>query len=638
MIGCLLVALIGALAHLNTMNGAFVFDDFGDIVDNERIDGLNHWSTILRRARRPLTELTFAANHAVGGFDPTSYHIVNIAIHLITGVLLFLLGRRLLEPIGRAQQRPVEVPALVIALVWVAHPLSTAAVTYTVQRAESLTSMFYVAGMLAWMIALRRTRAWPWLLLTIACSALGLASKAIVITLPVMLILLDFAHAREPLLVRIRRRGFAYLGVISTWIVLVHTRVAVGVLSTSHPVATAGFSYKDVSPWAYLLTQTEILLHNLRLIIWPTGLSIDYNWLPAAGLSDVLLPAAIVLLLCALVVIVYIRAPHIGVIPAMFFVVLAPTSTIIPIKDLANDHRIYLASFGVIATIVLIAWMCLPMLARLFPRRGVQVVAGAIAVTIIGTLVYATNQRAALYANELNLWRDVLVRNPDNPRALFRIGKEHEEEGRFDEAEASFRRAIAGWPDYTEAHLELAGRLRADRNFAEAIIHYRTALDYRRNGRPKMTAIALFGLTQALLVEGQFNAASQTIEEALTYDDSRADIWLLAGALRFRSDELDDAAVAYETAARLDPLNAIIHHDLGMLYKRMDKVKDAERSLRRTIELDPAYTDAYYQLGIVRQRRQDLKEAAELYQKTLDLEPDHERARQRLQSLQGSSN
>ncbi|MCA9296802.1 MAG: hypothetical protein KC983_09795, partial [Phycisphaerales bacterium] len=276
LIGCLLVVIIGALAHISTMRGAFVFDDYGDIVNNERIDGLSHWSTILHRARRPLTELTFAVNHAIGGLNPTSYHIVNIAIHLITGVLLLLLVRRLLEPIGQARQRSVDVLALVIALIWVAHPLSTSAVTYTVQRAESMASMFYVAGMLAWLMALRRPRAWPWLLLTILCSALGLASKAIVVTLPLMLILLDVAHAREPLLTRIRRRGIAYLGVVSTWFVLVYTRVAAGVLSTSHPTATAGFSYKGVSPLTYLLTQTEILLHNLRLIVWPTGLSIDY--------------------------------------------------------------------------------------------------------------------------------------------------------------------------------------------------------------------------------------------------------------------------------------------------------------------------------------------------------------------------
>ncbi|MCA9296396.1 MAG: tetratricopeptide repeat protein, partial [Phycisphaerales bacterium] len=437
-------------------------------------------------------------------------------------------------------------------------------------------------------------------------------------------------------LTRIRRRGIAYLGVVSTWFVLVYTRVAVGVLSTSHPTATAGFSYKGVSPLTYLLTQTEILLHNLRLIVWPTGLSIDYNWPPVAGLSDVLVPSAIALFLCVLVIIVYIRAPQIGVIPAMFFVILIPTSTIVPIKDLANDHRLYLASFGVIATIALVIWMSLPALAKLFPKRGVQVVAGALAVVCIGSLVYATHERAALYANELDLWRDVLVRNPDNPRALFRIGKEHEEEGRFAEAEACFRRAIDGWPDYTEAHLELAGRLRADGKNADAIVHYEKALEYRRSGQPKMTAIALFGLTQALLAEGQNNAASRTIEEALTYDDSRADMWMLAGAMRFRREDLAEAVEAYEHAARLEPMNPVIFHDLGMLFERMDKVKDSERALRHTIELDPGYTDAYYQLGIVRQRKQDLKEAAELYQKTLDLEPDHERARQRLRSLQGT--
>ncbi|MEM7228573.1 MAG: tetratricopeptide repeat protein [Planctomycetota bacterium] len=525
-VACLLLTGAGLLAHASTWQGGWTFDDYGDIVNNNRVHDLGNATTIITRARRPLTELTFAVNYAIGELNPVGYHLINIAIHLITGISLFMLFRMLLAPIGAARERPMNELAFLIALLWIVHPISTSTVTYTVQRAEAMASMWYVLGMLTFMIGLQRPKAWPWFAITIACSALGLASKAIVVTLPVMLLLLMYAYGRDGASSR-RARWVTIGGTVMTWSVMWFTRVAPGVLSTDKATATAGFSYQGITPWDYLLTQSEVLLHGLRLTVLPNAMSLDYQWPPATSIGDVIVPAIIILALLAATVYLLVRHRHVGVLAAWFFIILAPTSTIVPIRDLANDHRFYLAIAGVIATLGVMLWCIVPK-AWLPSMRGrtPALVALLLVVGLATTFSVMTFKRASMYAQEITLWRDVLAKNPENPRALLRVGQNLEALGDAQQsaaqnyaavddtvnaqafatralafhqnAESYYQRAIDIWPDYTEAHLEFGDRLRLDGRSAAAITAYESALEFRRRNEPRKASLAAFGIARSM--------------------------------------------------------------------------------------------------------------------------------------------
>jgi len=627
--------LAGIAAHITSMRGTFVFDDYGDIIQNERVHGLGQLDVIVQRARRPLTEITFAINYSISELETWSYHIVNIGIHLLTGIALLLLTQRLLEPIGDRLRVDTNIVAFVAVLFWIVHPLSTATVTYIVQRAESLASLFYVVTLLCWTGALRSPRAWRWLTVAVISTALGLASKAIVVTVPAMILILEWLHRGEPIRVRLRRRGIAFAGVIAAGLVLLLTDVAQGVLSTSRDSATVGYSYDGVSPRLYALTQTQVILHYLRLVVWPSGMAIDYNWPAVNGIGDVWLEGAVIMALLGGTIWLLARRWTIAVFPAMFFIVLAPTSSIVPIRDLANDHRAYLPSFGVIALIVIGgAWLGQRWLSAVSPRvRLINTL--LIMMSGVSALTAATNLRASKYQTRTSLWADVLDVSPSNPRALLRLGTDHEAKGRLEEAESAFREAIRVRPSYMEAHLELAGLLRADGQHAEAIEYYRRVLQFDLSERPEEFTIASFGLIQSLTQTGRTTEASRRIDELVDVETEHEDIWLHAARLRFQRDDIAGTIAAYREAIRLNPRNARVYHDLGVLYERDGDLREAERALREAIRLDPHYANAHYRLGTLLQRFGDRNGAIASYRAALRHDPTHDAATRRLRALEG---
>jgi Flp pilus assembly protein TadD len=465
-----LIAASGAWAYANSVDGVFVLDDVRAIVHNESIRTLVPIASALAPppmstvSGRPFANLTFAVNYAISALDTSSYHLLNILIHLCAGLLFFavlrrtLLTSRLRDRFGSAATSI----AAAAALVWIVHPLTTAAVTYIVQRVESLMSLFYLltlyCAIRAGDPASGRRRVWTGL--SILSCALGMATKEVMVTAPVAVLLWDVVFRRGE-----RPRWALLGGVAASWIVF--AILFTGEQRSASMVMTAGTS------WRYLLTQSEVLVHYLRLAFVPSPLIFLYSWPLASSIADVFIPVLVITVLLALTIAGAVKRQPLGYAGAWFFLILAPTSSVIPIvTEVAAEHRMYLPLMGIIAAVVCSAFI---VLRRWNPRAAApSVVAGAAIVAIL--LGAQTRARNEVYASELRIWQDTVTKDPGNQRAHLAYGTALGLNGRLPDAEAEFQRAVDLAQSDPIAQARLGSAQAAQGKFDAAVPHLQRAV------------------------------------------------------------------------------------------------------------------------------------------------------------------
>ena len=441
----ILAALI-VLSYANSFRGAFLFDDFGSIVRNP---ALRTFVTAVRGSSRPLTDATFHMNYCLGG-RAADFHLVNLAIHLTAALLLFGLARRVLArvPDGRLGPAGVSGCALCVSALWALHPVQTQSVTYIVQRAESLMGLAYLLTLYAVVRAAEagpRAGAWPGV--AIAACALGVLAKSVMVTAPLMALLLDRLFWAGTFRAALRARRGLYAGLAATWLALAAIVAVVAVHST-------GIQPQLPSLFQYGRTQAVVVLHYLRLIVWPVDLCLDYVW-PMATWGEAALPAVVVAAVCAASAWAYARRYAAGMAGLWFFIVLAPTSSFIPLGDMAFEHRLYLPLAGPVALAVGgLAWALAPRV-----RASVLAAAGVAVVVAAGAL---TVQRNAIYHSEETMWRDVVAKRPGNLRARIDLAVALAEGGKTREAKSQFEEALSRFPAAARARLD-AGRKQYDR-------------------------------------------------------------------------------------------------------------------------------------------------------------------------------
>ena len=352
-----LVLVAAVLAsYANSFHCPFVFDDHHDIIDNPSIRHLwPLWDVFLARSKRPaglqsrpVVNLSFALDYAVGGLHTLPYHATNLAIHILAGLALFgvvrrtLLLPRLCDRFGRAS----AALALAVALLWAVHPLQTESVTYITQRYESMMGLFYLVAVYGLIRCGDSTHSYRWGAVTVAATLLALGSKEVAVSLPIMILLYDRVLLTVSFAETWRRRWGMYLALLAVWAAFAVLQLRAG------PRHFAGYGL-PVSWFEYACSQPGVILHYLRLVFWPQPLLLDYGWPPARTLGDILPGAMVVAGLLAATGYAFWRSPAWGLLGAWFFLILAPTSSIMPLADLAFEHRMYLPLAAVAIAVVL---------------------------------------------------------------------------------------------------------------------------------------------------------------------------------------------------------------------------------------------------------------------------------------------
>lgn len=577
-LAALLLAIFAAYA--NSLQGPFVFDDGSAIPENPTIRDLKQIGLILSPPKdsgvtvngRPLVNLSFALNYAAGDISVRGYHLANIALHAVTALVLFGFARRAFRtaPVARFAGPNADQLALVLTILWALHPLQTQSVAYIVQRAEALVAFFYVAMLYALHRGVESNRT-GWLGFSWLACLLGMASKEVMVSAPVIAFLYDGIFLAGSFREAWRRRWGLYLGYAATWLLLGWL-----VASTGNRGGTAGFG-SPMPWWQHALVQCWAIPRYVWLSVFPSRLVFDYGygrnvlqclstpWIVAGGL---LVAAAFGATIVAL-----LRRTAIGFVGIAFFAILSPSSSIVPIlTEPIAEHRMYLPLAAVVGVL-----LCA--LHHAIGRR-------AIAALLLGgvALAVTTQARNRVYASEFALWSDTVAKMPCSARG----------------------------------HDALAGALKKAKRLPEALAHVEEALRILPDfidGRLNRGLI--------LVDQGQVAAGIQDLEAAVTLDPRRAISYNALGSAYYTAGQLAPAMAAFEKTLALQPTHAHAHNNLGVALRDQGKIEEAIVHYRAALAAQPFYADALYNLGSALGAQGREAEAANYYREALKQEPDH---------------
>lgn len=552
------LAFLGAVVYANSFHGAFLFDDFEQILDNEKIHSIGWPWDFWLNTRRPLFLLSLAVNYALGGKDPWGYHLFNVGVHLLAALFLFGLIVRSFSFIRREQTTGTDavVFAFIVALLWMVHPLLTQSVTYITQRVESLMGMFYLAGLYSAVRFLVNGQG-RWAALAGFCGLLSGLTKEVAVTMPVVVFLYDRCFLSRSWREAWSRHRVLYLWLCVTWL-------AVAILfATTNPEEgwepTAGFFYKGCTPAVYALTQTHIVCHYLRLAFWPHPLILDYGWPAVTGVKDVVLPLITLAGLGFVLVRWGQRYRWVSFCGLAFFIILSPTSSFIPIEDMAFEQRMYLPLACLVVLITALVWEGTGLLFRKDRLRRLAAINLAFGIAVVLSLM--TGGRNAMYHSPRVMWEDVVEHRPDNPRAQNNVGIHLAEEGRYQEAIFHYQRAISLRPTYAEAHNNLGVALLNLGQPEQALVQYKHALQLK----PRYTA-AHNNSGAALILLGRDNEALLSLQHALRLKPRYPKALHNLGYLYLKQGHKDKARAVFSEVLRLDPN----HHDAKRILANLD--------------------------------------------------------------------
>jgi protein O-mannosyl-transferase len=429
--------------------------------------------------------------------------------------------------------------ALAVAVLWSLHPVQTEAVTYISQRSESLMGLCYLLTFYCLIRGATSQRPGAWYGLAVVVCLLGTASKEVMVSAPLMVLLYDRTFLAGSFRKALRQRWPLYSGLAACWCVL-------ACLMVSSDVRHRGIGFEgSFTGWTYALTECRVVVEYLRLAIWPHPLVFDYGltWIireplpaaPYAGILVVLLGATWVALR---------HWPKGGFLGCWFFVILVPTSSIVPVEfQPMAESRMYLPLAGMVIMGVFGVYAAVG-------RRS-----AAIFLVLAIVLGWLATQRNADYRSELSIWSDTVTRCPDNYRARNNLADVLVHLGRDREAIGHCEAALRLNPRYAAAHNTLGNALANTGRPTEAIIHYE----------------------EALRLEPGFVEAHNNLGNVLSTIPGR----------------LPEAVAHFEMALRIRPNFAAIHFNLGnALLDLPGRRQEARAHFQAALRLDPALRQA----------------------------------------------
>ena len=598
---CAVLAIVAIVAYSRTLYVPLFFDDFPAIRDNPTIRHLADLGAVLSPPSsmvsasgvtgRPLINLSLAINYALGGLNPIGYHAFNVLIHVAATLALFGVLWRTFERAGTdgRMDRLTDptAAAFAAALLWTVHPLLTESVTCIIQRTESLMGLCYLLTLYSFIRYAGATKGRrTWACVAILCSLLGMATKEVMVTAPVVVLLYDRALVSGSLMEAWRRHGRLHLALAATWLLLAFLVLHAGGSRGS----AAGFGF-GVSSWDYLLTQCRAIVLYLRLSLWPRHLVVDYGTGLVTSLSQIWSQALFLLALMASVCWAMIARPALGFLGAWFFLILAPSSSVVPLgAQTIAEHRMYLPLASVIVAVTIVV-------SRGFGRAAVPC-----CIAFATGLFVATWNRNEIYRSELALWSDTVERQPENERAHNNLGLVLEKvPGRLDDAIAQYREALLLNPNYAEAHENLGNALaKLPGRLKDAIAQCEEAIRLK----PEV-ALTHLDLGSALAqFPGRLDDAIAQFHEALLLQPDNAEAHNnLGSALLNVPGRQDDAIAQFQEALRLKPDYAEAHYNLGNAVLRVHgRMNDAAAHYEQALRLKPNYAEAYNNLGLVHAR------------------------------------
>jgi tetratricopeptide (TPR) repeat protein len=654
LIAILLLLSFGLVAYSNSFLAAFHFDDFTRILENDAIIDLTNLGKIYSYCKeRFLTYFTLALNYRISKFDTTSYHIFNFLIHYSATFFLYFL---LLETFETPAMKMVDLKfskrlaAFLVAGIFLLHPLQTQSVTYVIQRAESMAGMFYLATLFFYVKGRLTTpsrAAAGYYVLMILSGVAASFSKATAVTLPAMIVVYEMFFFNTSIRELVRKKIILFAFIPAG--VVVAYKLSFLLQRNFYYDPGSYFTRKQ-----YFLTQFSVLVTYLRLFFWPANQNLDWDYPVALTLFNARTLASLSLLIALVFLAILAYRKHrllsLGIIG--FFVTLAPTSSIIPIKDLIYEHRMYLAVAFLAIGSVYAFFLGLVKLRDVSPRWfGVVLclIIGAI-FPLLASLTYARNE---VWRSELSLWQDALQKSPNKFRPHVNYGralhaawgdassaKKHYEiasrlcshcytpyhnlafiyweEGNYQQAIALELEAIRLKPDYDAALYQMSRMYRELQQWDNARIYLERLVKRPMNSRFLQAYVDLLDVYLHLGLDDKSRAL---VKRMTSQQDGLPRLDYFRGVALYKLEDFAGAKyyLLKQTESGSERNSSLLM--LGKIYYLEGEYELAEATFRKVLEGDQWSAAAHNNLAIILEKSGRFREASEHWKKVLIAEP-----------------
>jgi Tfp pilus assembly protein PilF len=522
-------AVLACAVYVNALHNPFVYDDHDTVVANPSlVDPSNVTFVLVYSPFRPVVNASYALDRLVWGDRPLGFHVTNVALHAAAVVLLYLWIIRVLADAGL--ERRTEAAAFTGAALFALHPLQSEAVGYVSGRSEVMCAVWFLAALIAARGAIvsgSRRLAFA----AAACGLLALASKEVALVFPVVVLAYDWLLRPGTDAARRRRLRVVFLPIFTLM-------AGAGLLRLtafgSAAVMGAGSAVLN------LLTQTIVIWRYAGLLVWPSGQSIMHSVHRVSSAADPLAvgAAAAIVVACAAAWHLRRSQPVVAFGILWFLIVLAPSSSIIPLREGMAEHRVYLASAGIFMAITGLAGRWVDSLAA----RGQSVaVSYRVALSaVLAVLFTLTVMRNQVWASPVSLWTEATIR------------------------------AHGMW----EPHYALADSLRESGDCARAVPEYTKVVELVPSSRDAHTNLGI-----CLAQTGQIEAAERSFRRALEIDPSFARGYTNLGALALVAGDPERARDFYREAIAQDPANVLARMQLASLFEHTFKDYDSAASM-----------------------------------------------------------
>ena len=519
------------------LSGPFVFDDTYQPYHTPDFPNALHFWT---RGVRPLLMFSYWINYRFSQAPP-GFHAVNILIHLLNSFLIFFIVRKLAR-----RESPDWMPAAFAAAVFLLHPIQTEAVSYIAGRSECLSVFFFLAAFAVFLY--RRTPAvsWPASIAVLLLFGAAALTKEHTLVLPALLLLTDYYW----------NPGFSFSGMRRNWrlyvpIALTAAGGLVYIAKVLTQAATAGFGLTGLTWYQYFFTECRAFFVYLRLLVFPAGQNLDWEYPISRNILDhgAILGLAAILALAGAAIYFRRRYPLASYGFLVYLLLMAPTSSFVPIKDPVAERRLYLPMIG----ILLVAVAALARM-RVDRRKLAAALCGILAV-----LAIATYRRNEVWASDIAIWEDAARKSPGKQRVHFQLAHTYYTYGRCADAIAQYAEA---------ARLE----------------------------QPDYGLLVDWGLAYDCTNEPDLAVAKLREAAAL---EPKAHVYTQIAMVYAKQSRWQEALEALAQAERLNPNYDMIYDNRGGIRARTNDLAGAEADYRRALAINPSNEHAREMLGIV---------------------------------------
>ena len=549
-----LICVCGIIIYFATVHSPFIYDDAHAIEDNPYIKNLSKFQQMVgvqNIFNRSILLFTFSVNHAIGQLDVFGYHLINLMLHLCVGIMLYFLTMELLTIENPALTQTFQRLPLAVSLIHIFNPVNVESVTYLSSRSSVLVTLFYLSSFylfIRFVNSKEKKKKWKnihYPIVIFFLFYLGLGTKEIIVTLPIIAVLYLWVHSSTKNFHKFLPELAVIL--IPLIIYLLYRYVQMGNLLV---IKTDPYSYM-IDRSLYILTQIKVVIsYYFVKLIFPINLNFEPDIRLVSGFLDWEWVVSLIIGVCIAIGIFYQKSILLKCAFIWALITILPTSSIIPLKQIATEHRTYLPGLGINMGLGIL-------FLRGVSHRKLIPPTLFIFLVIYGLLAM---KRSLDYRSEINLWQDTVRKSPYKSLVHNNMGTAYLSKERLKEARKSFEVSSALSPSSTDPYINMGHIDARNKEWDKAKLKYDLALKLGAN---------------------------------------RSQVFFNSGLMRLKLNKPAEALPFLLEAIKIKNHRPLYHQELGNAFRMLKQYDSALKSYRKVLELEPNYVEAQNNIGVI---------------------------------------